>query len=53
MVLSGGCFLNRMLSERTEALLAGAGFRVLTHRLVSPGDGGLAVGQLWAAALED
>ena len=53
VVLSGGCFLNRLLSERTESLLAGAGFRVLTHRHVSPGDGGLAVGQLWAAALEE
>jgi hydrogenase maturation protein HypF len=53
VVLSGGCFLNQLLSERAQSLLAGAGFRVLTHRHVSPGDGGLAVGQLWAAALED
>ena len=53
VVLSGGCFLNRLLSERVESLLAGAGFRVLTHRHISPGDGGLAVGQLWAAAFED
>ncbi len=53
VVLSGGCFLNRLLSERAEALLARDGFRVLTHRLVPPGDGGLAVGQIWAAALDD
>ena len=53
VVLSGGCFLNRLLSERAQSLLAGAGFRVLTHQHISPGDGGLAVGQLWAAALED
>jgi hydrogenase maturation protein HypF len=53
VVLSGGCFLNRLLSERAQSLLAGAGFRVLTHRQVSPGDGGLSVGQLWAAALEE
>ena len=53
VVLSGGCFLNRLLAERTQALLAHDGFRVLTHRLVPPGDGGLAVGQIWAAALDD
>ena len=51
VVLSGGCFVNRRLAERTEQLLEQAGFRVLTHRLVPPGDGGLAVGQIWAAAL--
>jgi hydrogenase maturation protein HypF len=51
VVLTGGCFGNRLLAERTEGLLAAAGFRVLTHRRVPPGDGGLAVGQLWAAAL--
>jgi hydrogenase maturation protein HypF len=51
VVLSGGCFLNRRLSERTVALLADHGFRVLTHRRIPPGDGGLAIGQLWAAGL--
>ena len=51
VVLTGGCFLNRRLAETTEQLLKQAGFRVLTHRLVPPGDGGLAVGQIWAAAL--
>ncbi len=51
IVLSGGCFQNRLLAERVTGLLVRAGFRVLTHRRVPPGDGGLAVGQIWAAAL--
>ncbi|HEV3166159.1 MAG TPA: carbamoyltransferase HypF [Isosphaeraceae bacterium] len=51
VVLSGGCFQNRLLTERAHAMLTTAGFRVLTHRRVPPGDGGLAVGQLWVAAL--
>ena len=53
VVLTGGCFLNRLLSERAQHLLARDGFRVLTHRLVPPGDGGLAVGQIWAVAIDD
>ncbi|HKM52014.1 MAG TPA: carbamoyltransferase HypF [Isosphaeraceae bacterium] len=52
VVLSGGCFQNRLLAERVSSLLSGDGFRVLTHRQVPPGDGGLAAGQLWAAALK-
>src|SRR5512135_211985 len=51
VALSGGCFQNRFLAERVEGRLARDGFRVLTHRRVPPGDGGLAVGQLWACAL--
>jgi hydrogenase maturation protein HypF len=51
IVLGGGCFQNRLLVERVADLLVRAGFRVLTHRRVPPGDGGLAVGQTWAAAL--
>jgi hydrogenase maturation protein HypF len=51
VALTGGCFQNRRLSERVERLLAQGGFCVLTHRRVPPGDGGLAVGQIWAAAL--
>jgi len=53
VALSGGCFQNKLLSERVEDLLTRGGFRVLAHRRVPPGDGGLAVGQLWAAALRD
>jgi hydrogenase maturation protein HypF len=52
VVLSGGCFQNRLLAERVTSMLSGDGFRVLTHRRVPPGDGGLAAGQLWAAALK-
>jgi hydrogenase maturation protein HypF len=51
IVLGGGCFQNRLLAERVTDLLVRDGFRVLTHRRVPPGDGGLAVGQIWAATL--
>lgn len=46
VVLSGGCFQNRLLAERTIQALRSAGRRVHCHGLVPPGDGGLAVGQL-------
>ena len=52
VVLGGGCFQNRLLTEQLTGLLERAGFRVLTHRRIPPGDGGLAVGQAWAAARE-
>jgi hydrogenase maturation protein HypF len=45
VVLSGGVFQNVMLTERVESLLVADGFRVFTHRLVPPNDGGLALGQ--------
>jgi hydrogenase maturation protein HypF len=50
-VLSGGVFQNLLLLSRTVALLEATGFRVLTHRLVPPNDGGLSLGQAVAAAL--
>jgi hydrogenase maturation protein HypF len=52
VVLSGGCFMNRFLTARLAEKLEECGFRVLVHRRVPPGDGGLAVGQLWVAALQ-
>lgn len=45
VVLSGGVFQNKLLSEGVFALLSGRGFQVFTHRLVPPNDGGLALGQ--------
>lgn len=43
--LSGGVFQNRLLLELTVTLLERYGFRVLTHSLVPPNDGGIALGQ--------
>lgn len=43
--LTGGCFQNRLLSERVGALLEEAGFEVLRHRQVPCGDGGISLGQ--------
>jgi hydrogenase maturation protein HypF len=45
VVLSGGVFQNKLLSEGVFTLLAANGFHVLTQRLAPPNDGGLALGQ--------
>jgi hydrogenase maturation protein HypF len=50
VVLSGGTFQNLRLLESTTARLRGAGFDVLSHRLVPPNDGGISYGQAAAAA---
>jgi hydrogenase maturation protein HypF len=49
VVLTGGCFQNRFLSERTILLLQAAGFHVYWHQRVPPNDGGIALGQAVAA----
>ena len=49
VVLSGGCMHNRLLSAALEAGLAARGFEVLAARRLSPGDGGIALGQAWVA----
>jgi hydrogenase maturation protein HypF len=45
VVLTGGVFQNRLLSERMKAALEKAGFEVLMHRRVPCNDGGLSLGQ--------
>ncbi len=45
VVLSGGVFQNRYLTERAIGELRADGFEVITHSLVPPNDGGLSLGQ--------
>jgi hydrogenase maturation protein HypF len=50
VVLSGGVFLNTLLTSEVTSRLRKDGFRVYRHRLVPPNDGGLSLGQLAIAA---
>jgi len=50
VALTGGCFLNAILSGDAASRLTRAGFDVYRHRLVPPGDGGISLGQLAVAA---
>lgn len=45
VVLSGGCFCNRLLLHLAQERLKNAGFRVLTHHRIPANDGGIALGQ--------
>ncbi len=49
VVLSGGCFQNRYLTERVVPRLRAAGFHPHWHRRVPPNDGGLSLGQIYIA----
>jgi hydrogenase maturation protein HypF len=49
VVLSGGCFQNRYLTERTVRRLQAEGFQPYWHQRVPPNDGGIALGQIVAA----
>jgi hydrogenase maturation protein HypF len=50
VVLSGGTFQNRRLLRTVRDGLEERDFRVLTHRLVPPNDGGISFGQAAVAA---
>jgi hydrogenase maturation protein HypF len=49
VVLTGGCFQNARLVTGAETALRSAGFSVLRHRELPPGDGGIAAGQALGA----
>jgi hydrogenase maturation protein HypF len=49
VVLSGGCFQNRYLTERAVEKLTEAGFRAYWHQRVPPNDAGICLGQVVAA----
>ena len=50
IVLTGGCFQNRYLTERAVRRLSETGFRPYWHQRVPPNDGGISLGQVIAAA---
>ena len=50
VALAGGCFQNRLLLEGAIGALRARGLRPFWPELVPCNDGGLALGQLWAAA---
>jgi hydrogenase maturation protein HypF len=45
VVLSGGCFQNKYLLERTVSALREAGFSPYWHQRIPPNDGGVSLGQ--------
>jgi hydrogenase maturation protein HypF len=49
IVLSGGCFQNRYLTERSIRRLQESGFDPHWHQQVPPNDGGLCLGQILGA----
>ncbi len=48
VVLTGGCFQNALLTERTINLLRRNNYQVYWHQRVPPNDGGIALGQIAA-----
>ena len=52
VALSGGCFQNRLLTERLAGALQKAGHTVLLHAQVPPNDGGVSLGQIVVAAAQ-
>ncbi len=50
VILTGGCFQNRYLTELVVSRLREDGFRPYWHQRVPPNDGGVALGQVAATA---
>ncbi len=53
VLLTGGVFMNRVLSERLSEMLEADGFEVLVCRTLPPNDGGVAAGQVLVAGGAD
>jgi hydrogenase maturation protein HypF len=52
VVLTGGCFQNRYLTERAVRRLESEHLQPYWHQRIPPNDGGIALGQVIAAARE-
>jgi hydrogenase maturation protein HypF len=53
VALTGGCFVNHLLLEGVVRRLTAEGFTPYWHQRVPAGDGGIALGQIMAAALPE
>ena len=51
VVLSGGCFFNRVLTQGLVAELHERDIEPLRPIQLSPGDGAISLGQAWVAAM--
>jgi len=49
VLLTGGCFQNKYLTERAIERLTNDGFKAYWHQRVPPNDGGISLGQLFVA----
>lgn len=49
VILTGGCFQNKYLTERASQRLIEEGFCPYWHQRIPPNDGGIALGQIMAA----
>ena len=52
VVLTGGCFQNKYLTERAIRRLSQENFRPYWHQRIPPNDGGIALGQIVTASRE-
>ncbi|MBI5838061.1 MAG: carbamoyltransferase HypF [Candidatus Eisenbacteria bacterium] len=52
VALTGGCFQNRLLTDRMSRALEEDGRAVLLHAQVPPNDGGISLGQVMVAAAQ-
>jgi len=52
VILSGGCFQNALLTERTISLLQENNYKVYWHQRIPPNDGGIALGQIAAYLMQ-